>query len=99
MSDRFDLKGTTPESWDCIGCGINTAPGMPGRIEIERRYNTSTASKTLSATGKAPPLATMRFDDRCEVYTVRDSVWRRLGWGRWAAAFASAAWSGVWVAG
>jgi len=27
MSDHFDLKGATPESWACVDCGINTAPG------------------------------------------------------------------------
>jgi len=29
MTDRFDLKGLTPESWVCVDCGINTFPG-PG---------------------------------------------------------------------
>jgi hypothetical protein len=26
--------------------------------------------------GEAPPLYTMKFDEHCEVYTVRDSVWK-----------------------
>jgi hypothetical protein len=71
MSDRFDLKGATPESWACIDCGINTAPGYPTRAEIERLYKTSLAIERLS--GKALPLE-LTFDDRCEVYMVRDSV-------------------------
>jgi len=79
MSDRFDLKGVTPESWACVDCGINTWPGFPTRVEIERRYNTLAASKTLSATGEEPPLAKLTVNDRCEVYTVRDSVWKAAG--------------------
>ena len=74
MSDRFDLKGATPESWACIDCGINTAPGYPTRVEMERLYKTAVTMKKLS--GEAPPVATLKFDDRCEVYIVRDSVWK-----------------------
>jgi len=48
MSDQ----GVTPESWACVDCGINTWPGFPTRVEIERRYNTLAASKTLSANGR-----------------------------------------------
>jgi len=40
---KIDLKGATPESWACVDCGINTAPGFPSRIEMERRYNTAAA--------------------------------------------------------
>jgi len=77
MSERLNLKGVTPESWACIDCGINTWPGFPTRVEIERRYKTSAASKTLSATGEAPPLASLTVNEHCEVYMVRDSVARR----------------------
>ena len=75
--DRYDLTGVTPESWACIDCGINTAPGHPTRIEMERLYKTSVAIKKLS--GEAPPITTLTFNDRCEVYTVRDSVWKAAG--------------------
>jgi hypothetical protein len=75
--DRFDLRGVTPESWACIDCGINTAPGFPSRVEVERRYRTSVAIEKLS--GKAPELATLTFDERCEVYTVREAVWKAAG--------------------
>ena len=77
MTDRFDLKGKTPESWACIDCGINTASGHPTRVEMERRYKTAVAIKKLS--GEASPVATLSFDDRCEVYMVRDSVWKAAG--------------------
>ena len=29
------MKGRTPETWLCVDCGINTAPGMPSRVEIK----------------------------------------------------------------
>jgi len=68
MSDKFDLRGTTPESWACIDCGINTAPGMPSRVELERRYKTAVAIEKLS--GEAPPLYNFTFDEHCEVLLV-----------------------------
>ena len=77
MSNRFDLKGSTPESWSCIDCGINTFPGCPNRVDMERQYKTATAIEKLS--GKAPPLASLRVNDRCEVYAVRASVWKAAG--------------------
>src|SRR5262245_54613908 len=75
--ERGDLTGLAPESWFCVDCGINTAPGFPNRVELERAYKTSVAIKKLS--GQAPDLATLTFDDRCEVYTVRETVWKAAG--------------------
>jgi hypothetical protein len=31
------LKGLIPESWLCIDCGMNTAPGLMTRAEAETR--------------------------------------------------------------
>ena len=77
--DAFDLTGMTPESWSCIDCGINTFPGYPTRVEMERRCNTLAAIKTLSATGGEPVVASLTVDDRCEVYMVRNAVWKAAG--------------------
>jgi hypothetical protein len=79
MSDHVsvDLKGKTPESWNCIDCGVNTAPGYPSRIEMERLYNTSVAITKLS--GEDVPVARLEFNDRCEVYSVRNTVWKAAG--------------------
>jgi hypothetical protein len=79
QGDAFDLRGTTPETWACIDCGINTFPGYPTRVEMERRCNTLAAIKTLSATGEEPVVASLTVDDRCEVYMVRNAVWRAAG--------------------
>jgi hypothetical protein len=76
VSDRFDLTGLTPETWACVDCGINTAPGHPNRAEMERLYRTSAAMEKLS--GK-PLSLQLSFNDRCEVYMVRDSVWKTAG--------------------
>jgi hypothetical protein len=75
----MDLTGLTPESWACIDCGINTFPGCPSRVEIERRCNALAVIKLLSATGEEPAIATLTFNEHCEVYTVRDSVWEAAG--------------------
>ena len=72
-----DLTGVTPESWVCIDCGINTAPGIPSRVEMERRYRTWVAINKLS--GADPPIAEFTFDEHCEVFMVRDSVWKAAG--------------------
>ena len=80
MSDRFDFKGRTPESWDCIDCGINTAPGLPGRVEMERRHNAAGVMQKLTQADPASmTVVTYTFDEHCEVYTVRDSVWKAAG--------------------
>ena len=76
-ADKFDLRGTTPESWCCVDCGINTAPGYPTRIELERRYKTSVTMKKLS--GQSSTLVEFTFNEHCEIYMVRDSVWKTAG--------------------
>ena len=71
--DRYDLRGKATESWVCVDCGINTAPGHPTRVEWEQHIKTSLAIENLS--GKALPLH-LRYDEHCEVYIVRDAVWK-----------------------
>ena len=34
--DMRKATGVTPETWDCIDCGVNTAPRIPGRAETLR---------------------------------------------------------------
>jgi len=76
----LDLKGKTPESWACVDCGINTAPGIPTRVEMERIYNT--AAVRMKLTGEDPattPVTTYTINEYCEIYIVRDSVWKAAG--------------------
>ena len=61
-----DLKGYIPESWRCIDCGVNTAPGCSTRRQAEQVF---TAIRNDQS-------ATQTFDDRTEVYHVREKVWK-----------------------
>jgi hypothetical protein len=61
-----DLKGKTPETWLCVDCGMNTAPGCSTRAELELAF----------AIGKP---SVQRFGSDTEVYTVQAKVWKRAG--------------------
>ena len=67
----LDLKGTTPESWCCVDCGINTAPGLPTRVEMERAFNGEVLRQERGVS--------LSITEHCEIYTVRDSVWKASG--------------------
>jgi hypothetical protein len=69
MTDT-NFEEVAPESWCCVDCGINTAPGFPRRAEIEQ------AMKTLCLRSDPNAVRTLRFDQHCEVYFVRESVWK-----------------------
>ena len=71
------FRGKTPESWCCVDCGVNTAPGHPNRKELEGLHIRSAVIKKL--TGKETPVCAATFNDRCEIYTVRDPVWKTAG--------------------
>ena len=70
-----DLEGLAPESWHCVDCGVNTAPGMLGRAELERAF------EALEAAGKTAPEdgVEQQIIAGSEVYTVRDAVWKASG--------------------
>jgi hypothetical protein len=57
------LKGSISESWICIDCKVNTAPGLMTRVETE---------KAFAAGKKSVP---MRVGDDSEIFIVRDKVW------------------------
>jgi len=62
--------GMIPESWLCVDCGWNTAPGMSTRKEMDVAF---------AIYGEAPQ--TLTWDQ--EVYTVTDEVWRASGLEGW----------------
>jgi hypothetical protein len=68
-----DLSGRIPESWLCIDCGFNTAPGLKNRAEMEA------AIAKLGALWEAGGSVSTSVDSSSEVYTVRDSVWKKAG--------------------
>jgi hypothetical protein len=67
MTSTSDLKGCYPETWCCVDCGYNTAPGCLPRAEIELRLNSGESGLK------------QRYDHRSEVYMVRKRVWKAAG--------------------
>jgi hypothetical protein len=68
FKDEDDLHGLVPESWLCVDCGVNTAPGLFNRVQMERAF---------AAAGENG--VDQRIDSHSEVYQVRDAVWKRAG--------------------
>jgi hypothetical protein len=67
MPTTPDIRGLMPESWACVDCVANTAPGVPNRIEAEQVMATCHGTRKVTVT------------DQCEIYMVRDSVWKKAG--------------------
>jgi hypothetical protein len=67
------------ESWLCIDCGVNTAPGCSTRAEVE------------AVPKKRKVVGQMQFNGKSEVYTVRAAVWGKTCLKRLAAVYALAA--------
>jgi len=73
-NERIDgLSGLIPESWLCVDCGFNTAPGLKNRAEMEA------AIAAMGILWKAGGSVQNHVDTDSEVYTVRDSVWKKAG--------------------
>ena len=56
----YDFTGLIPESWCCVDCGLNTAPGLPNRREAEiaavalgERWKKNEASFTIEFNGSS----------------------------------------------
>ena len=64
--DRTSAKGTMPESWLCVDCGVNTAPGLPDRKQVD---------VALAIYGET----NCCYDQDTEVYTLHDEVWKKTG--------------------
>jgi hypothetical protein len=57
-------KGAAPESWCCVDCGVNTAPGALTRALMEFLFQTQDKVQG-------------RITRDSEVYTVHDNVWKQ----------------------
>jgi len=73
----IDAKGKIPESWNCIDCGVNTAPGLLNRIETERAMNAAVVMKKF--TGKEASVPQDLNTEYAEIYAVREDVWTASG--------------------
>ena len=71
MNDQIkltvDTRDWSSESWLCVDCGFNTAPGFLSRVERQKAFKAN--GRRIQET----------IDSNSEVYTVRDSVWQRTG--------------------
>ena len=63
-----DLRGLIPESWACIDCGVNTAPGLVNRAQAEQAFANYDGRGIKQTVGKSS-----------EVYTVTPDVWQAAG--------------------
>jgi hypothetical protein len=73
-ADDIDFRGVASESHLCVDCGMNTAPGMLNRAELED------AAGALGALWKANQAGIKQtIGDDAEVYMVRDAVWKKTG--------------------
>jgi len=70
-NNKIDLTGQVPESWCCVDCGVNTAPGLSTRVEMESAF----AADVLRVKAGVE----RHINDWSEVYTLRESVWRATG--------------------
>jgi hypothetical protein len=57
-----------PDTWNCIDCGENTAPGMSGANDVLEALNAGRGIK-------------QKVDKRSEIYTASESVWRAARMG------------------
>jgi hypothetical protein len=64
------VKDNIVESWVCVDCGVNTAPGVPGGPQT--RIDVALHGKSEA-----------RFDGNSECYMVKEAVWRRAGMPPW----------------
>jgi hypothetical protein len=67
MKEKPDLRGKYPESWACVDCGINTAPGMFGREQMKQAFALD------------PKGVKQASDAHSEVYTVKAAIWKTAG--------------------
>ena len=73
VDDKPDFRGTVPESWQCIDCGRNTAPGIKNRAQTEQAF------QILKLMGQEDEGVSMELNEQSEVYHLCDAVWKAAG--------------------
>ena len=74
MTKDESFEGITTESWCCVDCGMNTAPGFLNRADMEKAAN---ALGEKWRTGEEGIKQTV--NENTELFMVRDAVGRRPG--------------------
>jgi hypothetical protein len=65
------VQDNNVESWLCVDCGVNTAPGVPSGPEIRVAFALGTKQ-----------MITITFDS--EIYNVKDAIWKATGMRPWS---------------
>jgi hypothetical protein len=78
---EVDLRGHASESNCCVDCGVNTAPGMMTRAEIEAAMKASWLAGKLE--DDEEPIGEMRINNQSEVYIVHNALWKQAGMKPW----------------
>jgi hypothetical protein len=66
---KQDLRGKMPETWLCIDCGINTAPGHLNREQMEQAFARDWNDQGVQQT----------YDEHTEIYLVKAPTWEAAG--------------------
>jgi hypothetical protein len=66
---KYDMSGRLPESWVCVDCGINTAPGCYNRERMEHALAADWNNQGVEQS----------IDDLSEVYMVKPKLWKAAG--------------------
>jgi hypothetical protein len=64
-----DLRGDIPESWACIDCNTNTAPGCSTREQLEQAFAITPHDQGIAQT----------IDEHSEIYMVKAKIWKAAG--------------------
>jgi hypothetical protein len=67
-----DLKGLMPESWACIDCGFDTAPGCSTREQLEQVF---------TVIRREDRGVQQSIDQFSEIYMVKPTIWKAAGMG------------------
>ena len=70
------FEGLVPESWCCVDCDKNTAPGFLNRADMEKAVKALGEKWHTEEEG-----ITLTFNINTEVFHVRDAVWKAAGMG------------------
>jgi hypothetical protein len=68
---NFDTGGGT-DSWDCVDCGVNTAPGLKNGIEMKQAFAADWNISIMQT-----------VDTSSEVYMVTPQIWKAAGMKDW----------------
>jgi hypothetical protein len=66
MTKLTEQHDNITESWLCVDCGVNTAPGIPDGPTLRLHLNLFGTSET-------------RITSNSEIYVVRNRIWQQAG--------------------